>query len=131
MATKDLSSFTVECHLNGWQCKDRVLNQIRTGGDAKFLRKGQKFSGDEIVNRMVNALEPPEDTFKDMATGKQTKVLTVIGGSVKELRASFDARREELLSEVEAVTPEPTPEPEEEKKSSKEKEPKRTPRPPQ
>lgn len=131
MATKDLNSFTVECHLNGWQCKDRVLNQIRTGGDAKFLRKGQKFSGDEIVNRMVNALEPPEDTFKDMATGKQTKVLTVIGGSVKELRASFDARRKELLSEAEeeVVTPEPTPEPEEKKEEKKE--PKRTPRPPQ
>jgi hypothetical protein len=129
MTKKALSDFTVECHLNGWHCKNKNTNTKMVGGNVRILRSSQKFNGDEIMERMVQALETPADTFIDKSTGKKTEVLSLVGGSVKELRSAFEERQKELEAgeEAEIVKPEPTPEPEEERP----KEPKRTPRPPQ
>ncbi|HEC72025.1 MAG: hypothetical protein ACTSW7_01115 [Candidatus Thorarchaeota archaeon] len=135
MAKKVLSDFTVECHLNGWHCKNKSSATKMVGGNVKILRSGQKFRGDEIIERMVVALEPPADTFRDKATGKMTEVLSLVGGSAKDLRVAFEDRQKELesVSEASVVKPEPTPDPEddEEEKKEKSKEPKRNPRPPQ
>lgn len=135
--TKKLSDFTLECNLNGWHCKKKSSEvSVYVGGNAKFYRAGQKFTGDQISQRMVEACENPVDTFVDKKTGKKTQVLTIMGGTAKELRDAFDKRQAELKKKFvnEVVVPEPTPEPnkeeKEEKKEEKEKkEPKRTPRP--
>jgi len=130
---KKLSSFEIECHLDGWHCKTRTKTTKMVGGNVKICRKAQKFSGDEILERMVQALEPPVDTFRDKATGKRFETLTLNkGGSVEDLREAFESRQKELRkgADAEVVRPEPTPDPEPEPEEKK-KEPKRTPRPPQ
>lgn len=132
---KKLSSFEIECHLDGWHCKNKSKTTNMVGGNVKICRKAQKFSGDNIMERMVEALEPPVDTFTDKSTGKKVEVLTLNkGGSVEDLREAFEARQKELRKgeAAEVVRPEPTPDPEpEEEKKEEKKEPKRTPRPPQ
>jgi len=133
--TKTLKDFVVECNLDGWFCKSKNSGTV----SSMTLRMGQKFKGNVICERMVQALEPPIDTYRDESTGKDVPALILIGGTVKELRAAFEANKNKVSIEKEtsventakklAEESESKEEEKKEEKKEKDEEPKRTPRP--
>ena len=79
--TTELNDFSVVVNLNGWFVRQ-----------APTYYKGQEFSGDDITERMVQAIEGHE-TFRDRNNDmKVTPVLTLRGGKPEALRAAFKER---------------------------------------